>query len=476
VPTFLTPLDLTGNELRQAVIQNLPTDPATFLVPGRLWYDTGAGVLKYRAASTTVSLPAYTADVPLSLFDANTILKADTDNTPTALTVAASTILGRAAAGGIDALTPAAARTVLGLGSLATLSAIGSAEITDGAITNLDVNAAAGIALSKLATDPLARANHTGSQLAATISNFDTAVRANRLDQMAAPTASVAMGGQLLTGLATPLAATDAATKAYADSVATGLDVKASVRAGASTNITLASPGAAIDGVTMVAGDRVLLMGQTAPAENGIWVWNAAASAMTRATDADTSAEVTPGLFTFVEEGTTNADRGFVLTTNAPITLGTTGLAFTQFSGGAGMVGTANRITVSGSTIDISAAYVGQASITTTGTIAAGTWQATPVGVAYGGTGGATAAAAKTNLGFLTRATITPSPTFGNGVATSFTLTHNLGTNDVLVELYDTTTFQTVYADVVRTSANVVTVSGFTTAPATNAVRAVIIG
>lgn len=474
MPTFLTPLDLTGNELRQAVIQNLPTDPATFLVPGRLWYDTGAGVLKYRAASTTVALPAYTADVPLALFNANTILKADVDDTPTPLTVAASTILGRAAAGGIDALTPAAARTVLGLGSLATLSAIGSAEITDGAITNLDINAAAGIALSKLATDPLARANHTGSQLASTISNFDTAVRANRLDQMATPTASVAMGGQLLTGLATPLAATDAATKAYADSVATGLDVKASVRVASSVDVNLAAPPATIDGVTMATGDRVLCMGQAAPATNGIFTY--AAGGMLRATDADSSAEVTPGMFTFVEEGTTNADRGFVLTTNAPIVLNTTALVFTQFSGGAGMAGTANRITVTGSTIDIAATYTGQTSITTVGTITAGTWTGTDVAVADGGTGASTAAGAKTNLGFLTRATITASPTFGNGVATSFTLTHSLGTNDVLVELYDTTTFQTVYADVVRTSTNVVTVSGFTTPPATNAIRAVIIG
>jgi hypothetical protein len=92
-----------------------------------------------------------------------------------------------------------------------------STMIADGAITNADINAAAAIALSKLATDPLARANHTGTQLAATVSDFDTQVRTSRLDQMAAPTGSVSANSQKITNLATPTSSTDAATKAYAD-------------------------------------------------------------------------------------------------------------------------------------------------------------------------------------------------------------------------------------------------------------------
>lgn len=470
MPTFLAALDLTGNELRNVLAQLLATDPAT-PAEGRIWYDTGNHVLKYRTNTTTISLSTG-ADVPVSLFDANTILKADTDNTPVALTVGASTILGRAAAGGIDALTPSSARTVLGLGTLATLSAVGSAEITDGSIVNNDINTAAGIALSKLATDPLARANHTGTQLASTISNFDTQVRTSRLDQMATPTAPVALGGQTITGLGTPTGASDAVTKAYADNVASALDVKASVRVAAATNITVAGPGATIDGVTLVAGDRVLLMGQTAGAENGLWTWNGAAAAMTRTTDADTSAEVTPGLFTFVEDGTTNADRGFVLTTNAPITLGSTALTFTQFSGGGTVTGTTNRITVTGSQVDISASYVGQSSITTVGTIGTGTWQGTAVAVANGGTGGATAAAAKTNLGFVGRF----AQTIGDGSASSFTLTHNFNTNDVVVELYEVATGNTVFADIKRASVNAVNVYGFATIPAANSLRAVVLG
>ena len=84
-------------------------------------------------------------------------------------------------------------------------------------IVNADINASAAIALSKLATDPLARANHTGTQTASTISDFNTQVRTNRLDQMAAPTGSVSLNSQKITNLATPTSNTDASTKAYVD-------------------------------------------------------------------------------------------------------------------------------------------------------------------------------------------------------------------------------------------------------------------
>ena len=141
--------------------------------------------------------------------------------------IATASILGRTTAGTGDpeVLTAAQAKTLLaiaagdvsGLGSLATKSTVASADITDGTIVNDDISASAAIALSKLATDPLARANHTGTQTAATISDFDTQVRTSRLDQMAAPTASVGFGSQRITSLAAPTGANDAATKAYVD-------------------------------------------------------------------------------------------------------------------------------------------------------------------------------------------------------------------------------------------------------------------
>ena len=208
--------------------------------------------------------------------------------------------------------------------------------------------------------------------------------------------------------------------KAYVDSVANGLDVKASVRVAtaaalaASTynngNGTLtanANAALVVDGVTLVVNDRVLVKDQSSAPQNGFYkVTNtgsgAAAWVLTRTPDADAASELTAGAFTFVEEGTANADNGYVLSTNGAVTLGTTNITFEQFSGagqisaGNGLtksgntidaVGTADRISVAADAIDIASTYVGQTSLTTLGTIGTGTWAATDVAVAHGGTG-----------------------------------------------------------------------------------------
>jgi hypothetical protein len=106
--------------------------------------------------------------------------------------------------------TAAITKTKLNLGGTIT-----SADLVDGTIVNADINASAAIALSKLAVDPLARANHTGTQLASTISDFDTQVRTSRLDQMAAPTSAVALNSQKITGLADPVNPQEAVTLNY---------------------------------------------------------------------------------------------------------------------------------------------------------------------------------------------------------------------------------------------------------------------
>lgn len=125
------------------------------------------------------------------------------------------------------------------------------------------------------------------------------------------------------------------AVKNYADAIKQALDIKDSVRVASTANIAVATAlinGSTIDGVVVATGDRVLLKDQSAGAENGIYVV-VASGAASRSTDADVSAEVTAGMYTFVSEGTASADYGYVLTTNDPITLGTTALVFTQFSG-----------------------------------------------------------------------------------------------------------------------------------------------
>ena len=105
------------------------------------------------------------------------------------------------------------------------------------------------------------------------------------------------------------------------------LDWKESCRVAVETNVNLAAPGVTLDGVTMNNGDRVLLTGQTTGSQNGIYVFNGAASAMTRATDADEDSEVSAQLRTPIEEGT-RADQIGYLTTNDPITVDTTALTF----------------------------------------------------------------------------------------------------------------------------------------------------
>jgi len=162
---------------------------------------------------------------------------------------------------------------------------------------------------------------------------------------------AIAMGTSKITGVGDPTAAQDVATKSYVDTVSQGLDAKASCRVATTANITL-SGAQTIDGIAVVAGDRVLVKDQTTTANNGIYL--CAASTWTRTTDADAWTEL-PAAFVFVEVGTLNANNGYVCTVAAGGTLGTTAITWTQFSG-AGQITAGLGLTKTGNTIDVGTA------------------------------------------------------------------------------------------------------------------------
>ena len=177
-----------------------------------------------------------------------------------------------------------------------------------------------------------------------------TAAVAATLNDMAPATADYSMNNRKLTYLAAPTADTDAANKRYVDSVAQGLDVKASVVVATPANITL-SGAQTIDGVAVSAGDRVLVKSQSTASQNGIYV--VASGDWTRSTDADIWNELVSA-FVFVEKGSTLADTGWVCTVDAGGTIGTTAVTFAQFSGAGATYTAGTGLTLSGGQFSIS--------------------------------------------------------------------------------------------------------------------------
>jgi hypothetical protein len=302
-----------------------------------------------------------------------------------------------------------------------------------------------------LVTNPLARANHTGTQLAATISNFAAAAEALTLDTFAAPVSPVLFNGQRIENIATPVAGTDAANMSYvlaqataaAQSAAAGIVSKQACAVVSVANQATLSGLLTIDGVTLVAGQRVLLTAQTTASQNGPYI--AAAGAWARSTN-DSNGELDLGATWFVEQGTTYSASTWRLgsPTSGTITPGTTAVTITQLTA-ANTYTSTNGILLTGNAF--------------TGVVAP--------------SGGLVVTAA----GFAVDTTITArkySTNIGDGTSTTFTITHNLGTIDVVAAIRDSSG-NLVITDWQAASTTTIVVT-FSVAPAANAYRVTVVG
>lgn len=227
-----------------------------------------------------------------------------------------------------------------------------------------------------------------------------------------------------ISGLANGTDPADAVNKAQLDAAVQGYKWKEPAKAASTANLTL-SGAQTIDGVSVIAGDRVLVKNQTTATANGIYI--VSAGAWTRSTDFDATDEI-EGATVFVSQGTSQGNSTWQMTTDSPV-LGTSNLAFSQIGGGTAYTG-GTGISISGSTISVDTTVVSRKA----------------------------------------------AATIGNGSATQFNIAHNLNTTDVLVQVWESgATGELVIADVAKVDANNVSVT-FATAPASSSYRVVVQG
>jgi hypothetical protein len=454
---FLVSIDLNKNELQNAVIQNLASAPATPLA-GQVYYNTSDNQLyiyngtRWEVAGNAVLSGTLAARPAAATVDSGTIYYA-TDN-----------YLFYYSNGSAWQQTNA-------FGTVTAQTSYGASS-GDGSSTNYArADHTHGTPALGTAT-PNAIAGVTGSAGSATTPSKEDHTHAFT------PAADLSMAGFKLTSLGTPSADTDAANKGYVDSVAQGLDTKASVVAATTTDGTLATAfddGSVIDGVTLATGNRILIKNQTDATANGIYTVNAS-GAPTRSTDMDNGTEF-PSAYVFVEQGTVNADTGWVCTNNAPVTLGTTNITWTQFSG-AGTYTANNGVLLTGSVFSF-APQSGKG--LETGASGAAIKLATTSGLNLTtdlAVGAGLGISVLTNTVAIDTAVVVRKygADVGDGSATSYTITHNLGTRDVQVTVYDNTApYAEVICDVNHATTNTITLL-FSVAPTSNQYRVVVQG
>jgi hypothetical protein len=481
---FLTSIDLAKNELQNAVVQNLAADPSS-PIAGQVYYNTSSNEMRIYNGTIfeAIGLNGVTADAAeLNILDGATL-------TTTELNYVDGVTSG--IQGQLDLKSPLANPTFTGTVTLDTGvnlvfegTTANAFELT---LTSGDPTADRVVTLPDLTTtlvgrdttDTLTNKTITSPTVSglylsdlsivvegSTADGFETTLSfvdpsadrtiyvpdangtlarvENKLHDFALATASVDLNNQKITNLTDPTNPQDAANKRYVDSAVVGIDWKPSVRLATTAAITLATGlenGDTLDGVVLVTGDRVLVKNQTDATENGLYVV-AASGAPARTSDADTAAEITASFAVFVEEGTVNTDSGWTLTNNGAVTVGTTALSFTQFTGlgqitaGAGLTKTANTLDVIGGdgiTVNADSVVIDRAVVVTK----------------YA-----------TNV--------------GDGTNTSYTITHSLATRDVIVSLFDNSSpYAEVMADVEHTTTNTITLL-FSVAPTTNKYRVVV--
>jgi hypothetical protein len=313
--------------------------------------------------------------------------------------------------------------------------------------------------------NPLARADHTGTQLANTISDFDTAVRTSRLDQMTAPTASVNFNSQRGINVADPVSGTDLANKQYVDNARAGLaGVKDPVKAVSLVNINIASLPSTIDSISFSNGDRFLAQNQTTATENGIYTYTSTGGAGARSIDADGTSEILDGTLVAVSQGT-DAGSQYIQTATPTGAPGSWTQTWVKYSTGGQTYLAGDGLNLSSNTFSVVAAD-GSVSVSGSG-VTVGL-----VPISKGGTNATTAAAARTNIGAVGKYAADVGTITGG---TPVTITHSLGTKDVSVTVRDTATDEEVWCTVKHTATNDITLT-FAASASAGAYRVVVIG